>query len=173
MVPELFTERQRLRPPQREDLDSIYRLGSDPEVMRYITYGKTQSRREARRDLAKRIRGSRGKTGYWIAEEKKDGSFIGWFTLKPLPGTKEYEIGYRLLREKWGQGFATEGCLRLLSYGFTTLNLPQITAVAMPENAASRRVMEKIGMQLKGTGIFYNTHCVVYTLHRDSFFANQ
>lgn len=173
MVPELLTPRLRLRPPARTDLEDIHLLGSDPEVMRYITFGKTQSRREARRDLAKRIRQSRGETGYWIAEERENRSFIGWFALKPLPGTQEHEIGYRLMREKWGRGFATEGSLCLLNYGFGTLDLPQITAVAMPENQASRRVMEKIGMILRGTGIYYNTQCVVYTMKRDLFFANQ
>ena len=171
-VPTLDTGRLTLRAPNDQDYDSILRLGSDPEVMRYITYGKTQSPEEARKDLERRIQLSRGKHGYWIAEEKYTKQFVGWFTLKPLENQNDFEIGYRLLREHWGKGYATEGSKRLLQYAFHQLQLKKVLAIAMPENSASRRVMEKLGLKHRGNGTFYGVYCVIYHIHAWEFFSS-
>lgn len=169
MVPNLYTDRLSLRAPQKEDLDNIHLLGSDPEVMRYISYGKTQTLEAARRDLNKRIRLSKGNTGYWITEEKESGRFVGWMALKTLGRSSDYEIGYRLMRNMWGKGYATEASRCLIRYAFEDLQLEKVLAVCMPENQASRKVMEKVGLQYTGTGKYYNTHCVIYRIDKSDF----
>lgn len=171
MPPELETKRLQLRPPNEQDLQNIYRLGSNPAVMRFISKGKTQTMEEAKADLEKRIRLSDDKMGYWIVERKADHQFIGWMALKKLDNTTEIEIGYRFLEEMWGRGYATEASKRLLIYAFEELKLEQIVAIALEENRASTRVMEKLGMNFQGYGIYYNLKCVRYLILKKEYEA--
>lgn len=83
--------------------------------------------------------------GIWAAFLKENDEFIGWFALKPLPKTGEIEVGYRLLPQHWGKGYATEGTSALLKHGFDDLSLECVVAIAQLENKASRRVLEKAG----------------------------
>ena len=169
MLPTFETERLRLRPPTKDDLDNIFQLGSSTKVMRYISNGKTQTYAEARADLEKRIKASTGIFGYWITEEKETGAFIGWLALKKLDHTNNIEVGYRFLETFWGKGYATEGSKRLLDYAFDTLNLPEVVAIALPENKASIKVMEKLGMSYTGEGKFYGFQCVHYHINQKEF----
>jgi ribosomal-protein-alanine N-acetyltransferase len=173
MPPTLHTQRLRLRPPRSTDLENIYRLGSSSRVMRYITPGRTQSRQEAKTDLKKRLATVNDPLGYWIAEEKHSKAFIGWMALKQLTDTPDIEIGYRFLEEFWGRGYATEGGFKILNYAFRTLELERVVAVAVEENRASIRVMEKLGMQFVRYDQFYNTECVYYELKRSVFLRRQ
>lgn len=171
MPPILLTRRLRLRPPRREDLEDIYRLGSSPRVMRFITPGRIQNREEARQDLEKRIATAADPLGYWITELKENNAFIGWMALKPLDEGPVVEIGYRFLEDYWGRGYATEGGEKILDYAFRTLQLNKVAAVAIKENRASTRVMEKLGMCYRKDGIFYGTDCVYYEISRQEFLA--
>lgn len=135
-----------------EDYSNLYALDSDPEVMRYISGGKPMEP-EAVRHVLERIlaRYEEWKVyGVWAAELKASGEFIGWFSLKPLPGTSEIEIGYRLLKKSWGKGYATEGAKELLNYGIHNLGLKKIVAIANPANQGSLRVLKKIGLRYLG-----------------------
>ena len=169
MLPVLETQRLTLRAPNHGDLHNIFRLGNSPAVMKFISQGKTQSLEEAKADLEKRIRLSDDRFGYWIVENKNSGAFIGWLALKPLDQTKEIEIGYRFLEEMWGQGYATEGSKRLLAYAFEDLKLKEVIAIAMEENKASVRVMEKVGMNFNGYGVYYNIQCVRYRILKEEY----
>jgi RimJ/RimL family protein N-acetyltransferase len=73
--------------------------------------------------------------------------FIGWAGLAYLPEFDEIDIGYRFLPEYWGSGFATEAAHAVLTYGFDHYKIEKIIAIAVKENKASIRVMEKIGME--------------------------
>jgi [ribosomal protein S5]-alanine N-acetyltransferase len=168
MPPVLETARLRLRPPTSGDLDAIYHLGANPRVMQYIT-GRTQTREEAKEDLEKRIRNSNHRFGYWLAEHKPSGKVVGWMALKPLEETNDIEIGYRFLEEFWGQGLATEGSERILHYAFFELDLPKVVAVAVEENRASTRVMEKLGMKYFQHGRFYNGICICYAVTKEEY----
>ncbi|GAB5550549.1 MAG: GNAT family N-acetyltransferase [Saprospiraceae bacterium] len=172
MIPTLETDRLRLRPPTKADLHDNYELSSDPEVMRYITPGRTQSIKESREDLYKRIKFSRGSYGYWVVEEKQSGCFIGWIVLKELDHTKDFELGFRFQKNQWGRGFATEAGKKILVYAFEVLQLDLVKAVVMPKNDASRKVLEKIGFQLISFGRYYNAHCAVYQIGRSDLNEN-
>lgn len=165
-LPTLYTERLRLRMPSPADVDHIFQLGNNPEVMRYISYGRTQTYSEAQADLRRRIRQSRNGLGYWITEVRQTGAFVGWMALKPLEDTSQIEIGYRFLEEQWNHGYATEAAARLLRYAFEEKALDQVLAVALAENTASTRVMEKIGLRFDHTGRYYDTECVCYKIDR-------
>lgn len=149
----LETERVRLRPFTRADLDNLYELDSDPEVMRFITGGIPTPRDVIRdRTLPRFLRPDARFAGYdfWAAIERSTGRFLGWFEFRPRQpdGTDEVELGYRLRRDAWGQGYATEVARALIDTGFRELGVRRVVASTAAENRASRRVMEKAGMTL-------------------------
>ena len=82
------------------------------------------------------------------AVEKSTNRFVGWFHFRPAEGATldEVELGYRLRKAAWGQGYATEGSRALIHKGFTELGVHRVVAETMVVNAASRRVMEKAGL---------------------------
>ncbi len=85
--------------------------------------------------------------GRWAAFLKNEMQFVGWAGLAYLPEFDEIDLGYRFLPEYWGLGIATEASRAILNYGFDSLKLRRIVAIAIKENKASIRVMEKVGME--------------------------
>ena len=82
----------------------------------------------------------------WTARRKANGDFVGWFCL--FPESEDLaEIGYRLRRKDWGQGFASEGAAALVGWGFNVAGYDKVVACTLAVNQGSRRVMEKIGMK--------------------------
>ncbi len=173
MPPSLQTQRLNLRMPRYDDLPDIYRLGRNPRVMRYINGGQPQTMTEARADLDRRIHYNRHPMGYWVVELRPNRAFLGWVALKELPGSSEVELGYRLLEEYWGRGYATEASREVLRYGFEQLQLPKIVAVALEPNIASTRVMEKLGFRFERFDRFYGCQCVYYTLPARQYFGQM
>ena len=147
----LETDRLCLRRFTEDDLDALAALDGDPEVMRYITGGIPRTRSEiAERILPAYIayHDESPEFGFFVAEERSTGRFLGWFHFRPYKGNEtEIELGYRLIRDVWGQGLATEGSRALILRGFTTLDVPRVVATAFKANAASQRVMEKVGLR--------------------------
>ncbi|MFI6095210.1 GNAT family N-acetyltransferase [Lentzea sp. NPDC051213] len=122
------TERLTLRPMTASDVDELEKLHADPEVMRFLDPGP--------------IEDYLGES-FYAAIRREDGRFLGWFEFK---GTGEVELGYRLHREFWGRGYASEGGKALIERGFTTGGVQRVVATTMFVNAGSRRVMEKCGL---------------------------
>ena len=147
-----------------QDLPLVFRLHSDPRVMKYIE--KPRDLPQAKSDLERYINyySLHPGYGYWPAFEK-EGTFMGWFTVKKLPETQECELGYRLLPEYWGQGLATEGAGACIDYAFNHLGVPYVVAVALPENKASCRVLEKVGFNFQKIDEFYKCQCAYYRLN--------
>jgi RimJ/RimL family protein N-acetyltransferase len=149
----LETERLILRRFTAEDEDDLVALDGDPEVMRFLTGGRSTPREEIRDDILPaflsyydRFEGY----GFWAAIEKATGDFLGWFHFRPLPDAPadEPELGYRLVRAAWGKGYASEGSRALIDKGFADLGVRRVVASTMAVNLGSRRVMEKVGMRL-------------------------
>ncbi|HEX7167216.1 MAG TPA: GNAT family N-acetyltransferase [Acidimicrobiales bacterium] len=136
----LGTARLLLRPITRDDVDLLVEIDRDPEVMRYLTGGKPSSRADVEATIARSI-GHR-----WIASERAAGDAVGWVALRPTaPG--EYELGYRLLREYWGRGLATEAGRALVAAAFDILDAQRVWAQTMAVNQRSRAVMERCGLR--------------------------
>ena len=146
----LETARLRLRRFVQADLDRLVELDSDPEVMRYITYGVPTPRERYEFEILPRwlaFYDTSPQFGYWAAESKGNGEFIGWFHLRPDRfDAGEQELGYRVKRAAWGQGYATEGGLALVTHGFERAGADKISARTLAANLGSRRVMEKCGL---------------------------
>lgn len=157
MVVFLETDRLVLRRFTEDDEDNLVELDGDPAVMRYLNGGEPTGRAEIRGrvlptffDYYDRFEGF----GFWAAIERTTGRFLGWFCFrprKPEPRDGEVELGYRLRKSAWGNGYATEGSLALIHKGFTELGVERVFAETMAVNLGSRRVMEKCGLTLTRT----------------------
>lgn len=184
---ELHTERLLLRTWRDEDLQPFAEMVADPEVMRY--FPATQSTAEAAALMA-RVREHFAEHGFglWALERKDTGAFIG-FTGLGLVGIEApfcradgstIEIGWRLARESWRQGFASEAARASLACAFERLQLPEVVAFTVPANKASRGVMERIGMRRDPADDFQHPNLphghplrahVLYRLNREQWLA--
>lgn len=147
----LETERLVLRPFTAADTGHLFALDNDPDVMRFINGGRPASREAIKTRTLPRLLHDHpcfGTRGYWAAEEKTTGTFLGWFEYRPLRDDSPavVELGYRLNKAAWGRGYATEGSRALIHKGFTELGVERVTANTMAVNTGSRRVMEKSGL---------------------------
>ena len=147
-----------LRQFTADDAALLLELDSDAEVMRYINGGIPSTLAYITEESIPRILAyyeSGDKYGYWAALEKPSNRFIGWFHFRPsLEKQREnygIELGYRLARSFWGQGYATEGSKALLRKGFLELGTTHVFAIAVPENVASIQVMKKIDLTYQTT----------------------
>jgi [ribosomal protein S5]-alanine N-acetyltransferase len=169
----LETERLVLRKFTEKDVDAIFKLRKDAEMMRFIR--EPQKRRQESENWIKLISSlwDSEKIGFCAVTEKNSNKLIGWCGLWKLIETDEIEVGYAIAKEFWKKGFASEAAESFLNYGFNTLNLEQIAAVARPENTASRRVMEKLGMQFDYIGKFYGCNLAHHSITKDEYLTQR
>ena len=143
----LETGRLILRRFTDADFDQLTQLDSDPEVTRFITGGIPEFDAAMLNAWLSQY-GRWPAYGTFAAVEKSGGRFLGWFHLRPEDGhDDEPELGYRLIRDAWGKGYATEASRALIEMAFTDLGASRVWAMALAIHAASRRVMEKAGLR--------------------------
>ena len=169
-APWLQTLRLDFREFVAEDFDDLYRLDSDPRVMKYVGTGKPSTRAQVAGLLARTLRYPilYPDLGIWHASRRDTGAFIGWFSLKYAGKSPDIEIGYRLLHAAWGRGFATEGAQAMADYGFDDLGLHRIIGVTHRGNKASQRVLMKAGLEDIGWGHYYDRRLRLFAAERAS-----
>lgn len=143
------TERLLLRKFTDADTGLIYELNRIEDVTRY-TGDPIRDVAHAQEVLDKVIlpQYTLYNHGRWAVHTKPDHTFIGWCGLKARPERDfEIDLGYRFIPSSWGNGYATEAAFACLQYGFKQLGLKRIVGRAVPQNTASLKVLEKIGMQ--------------------------
>lgn len=148
--PTVSTERLRLRPWRDDDLEPFAALNADAAVMEFMPACLERSDSDA---LAARIRAHFERHGFgaWAVEVPGNAPFIGFVGLS-VPAFEAHftpcvEIGWRLAREHWGRGYATEAAQAALAHGFGPLGLGEIVSFTVPANLRSRAVMERLGMR--------------------------
>lgn len=164
--PVLETERLRLRELALGDLDALHEILSDPVGMQH--YPKPFDREMTRKWIEWNLRNyfEHG-FGLWAVVQKRNGHLIGdcGLTIQQVDGVGEPEIGYHILKDFWGHGFATESAAACRDYAFDILKKDRIISWMTPDNTASRRVAEKVGMCLeKETRNKTGTVSVVYSM---------
>jgi RimJ/RimL family protein N-acetyltransferase len=166
-IPELETERLRLRAFRNEDLDAYAPMCADPEVMRYLGTGVTLSRDDAWRSMASFL-GHWALRGYgmWALEEKATGALVGRAGFLNPEGWPGFELGWTLGRAYWGRGFATEAARRALDFAFTDLDQPRVISLIRPANTPSMRVAERLGEVRVGEIELLGAPCYVYEARR-------
>jgi RimJ/RimL family protein N-acetyltransferase len=169
VAPRLETERLILRRWRDEDLDALAAMNADPEVMRHIGDGHVHDRAEAAAMLDRmRAHWTEHGFGRWAIERRDDSKVIGFVgTAFPL-FAKDFatipEIGWRLDRSAWERGYATEAAAAARDDFFRSTDFGRLIGLAYPENVASLRVMEKLG--LRRTGEIFEYHGHVVWVHR-------
>lgn len=167
-MPSIETSRLILRMFTPDDLDGLYSLFSDPDVVRYVGTGETASRAETESALQSIMKHwERHGFGRWAILDKRAQKFMGYGGLRMLIDTPE--VVYHFAKAYWGMGFATEMARASLRYGFEDKGFERILAVAKPENLASIRVMEKIGMTYDKHTAYYGFPVVQYVMLRENF----
>lgn len=166
----MTTERLTLRAPNELSIDLLVELDSDPEVMRFLTDGEPRDKKHYDTHFPKLLKymDENSGLGLWLAFSKSRNEFIGWYILKHLPNDGEMEVGFRIKKQFWGNGYSTEAGKALLKHGFGTLGLKKIAAIVRPDNFASQSVIKKLGLIETGTGIFYGIHCLYFELEQES-----
>jgi RimJ/RimL family protein N-acetyltransferase len=150
------TPRLLLREFDENDVAAFHVLGSDPRIIRYTGEAREglglKSLDHARQVLRDRPLADYRKYGYgrWACVWKETGAVIGFAGLKYLDDLGATDIGYRFIPEFWGRGIATEASRAALEDGFTRLGLTEIIGLVEPENVASVRVLQKLGLRLVG-----------------------
>ena len=172
-MPDLITQTDRLtlRVPTMDDVDVLAAYWSDPETMKYIGHsGEPWTREVVEQRLAQAIERQRiSGMCFWVVERRDTGMVIGQGGLVPVANTgPEIELGYRLGREHWGKGYATEIARASARYAFQSLGLDRLIAVTYPENIGSRKVLLNAGFDEQGeTDRYYETMCAFFELTRE------
>lgn len=148
----LETDRLLFRHQVMADLDRLYALYCDPEIRRYIP-DAPRSYDEAREELEWHRNGHprRPELGLWAAIHKQTSQFIGRCGLLPwtIEGREEVEVAYLLDKAFWGQGLGTEAAQGIARYAFERLGITRLICMIDPQNQASIRVAQKLGMTLE------------------------
>lgn len=153
----LHTDRLLLRHWREDDAAALAALNSDPEVMEYFPTPLSREQSDAMLDRLRAHLENYG-FGFWALERRDTGQFIGFAGLAHVgfsaPFTPAVEIGWRLVRSVWGNGYATEAAVRAVEYGFQELALSQLVSFTVPSNIRSRRVMERLAFTWSPTDSF-------------------
>jgi len=148
----LETKRLLLRHLVMEDLDELFALYSDPEIRTYFPEG-VLTLEETKEELEWHMNGHprHPELGLWATIHKETGKFIGRCGLLPwtIDDHLEVEIAYLIDKAYWRQGFGAEAAKGILQYGFEELNLSRLICLIDPDNIASQKVAEKVGMALE------------------------
>jgi len=140
---------------------------ADPEAMQYIGEGATLDAGQSWREVAMHIghwllRGY----GQWALERRGDGAWVGQAGLWNPPGWPGLEVGWRLSREVWGEGYATEAGQAAIEWAWHNLDAPELISVIQPDNAASIRVAERLGMSRLRESTVKGQEVVIFGIDR-------
>ena len=147
----LFTsDRLGFRNWQSSDLENLYLLNANKEVMRY--FPSTQTKEDCEAFIQRmQLQYKKNRYCYFAVELKETEEFIGFIGLSEQTYAIDFnpstDIGWRILPEHWKKGYAVEGAKQCLTYAFNTLSLKQIVATAPTVNISSITVMKKLGME--------------------------
>lgn len=144
----LETNRLVLRTWMLKDSEAALEIWGDAEVMQFV--GKPFENIEVARRALENAIAAQDKHGFclWAAVEKHSGRVVGCCGFHPFEN--DLELAYHFIPQVWGKGYATEAAQACLEYGFGKLNATRIVAFTHPENIASFRVLERIGIKYKG-----------------------
>ena len=152
VAPTLESERLRLRPYRSSDTDAMFRLYSDPRVMRYWSFSPWTERSQAEAYLKRALAEmAEGRVLPWALATRADDRLVGTLTLFALdPVQGRAEVGYSLEPKLQGQGMASEALRLGLGHAFDVLRLRRVEADVDPRNVPSCRLLERLGFRLEG-----------------------
>jgi len=169
----LATARLSLVPCEDKHVDGLHALNADPEVMRYIS-GRAETRDETVA-MVDRVKQRWVEFGYswWSFIDRETGEIVGAGALQNLRRAATaapdpacpLEIGWRLRRDHWHRGLATEAARAIVGFAFETIRAEELYAVCDPDNLASASVMKRLGMQDVGLQLWYGKRLATYQIN--------
>lgn len=160
----ITTPRTIQRPMEPSDAAALFSWRRDPGVMRFTPgpdadIAATMTRIEFATATEARFGFSR-----WLVLDRVTGEPIGDAGLLPMPDSEDFELGYRLRRDRWGQGLATEIAVSWVNHARNHLRLPHLVAFTHRDHAVSQRVLEKASFRRNGEAIVHGMPCLLYRL---------
>jgi ribosomal-protein-alanine N-acetyltransferase len=169
-IPSIATKRLTLRPFNEADVEPLYLILNDGDVLRYFPNPSAPPRDRVERLVSNILaHWQEHGFGWWALEQPAEPGLMGWCGLTFLPETVETEVAYCLGKPHWGKGFATEAASASLRFGFQTIALPRIIGLVHPENRASAHVLEKLGMSLIDRNRYFGMDVLRYWRDRDDW----
>ena len=173
---EIKTQRLTLRDMLREDQTVLHHLRSDPEVIGYMEYLRSDTASESWGWILETIEHNSRipRQSYnLVIKRRSDNQILGWIGIGQATGEPAgiLDFGYALLPEFWGQGYATEALSGILKIGFERLGADLIFGECDSNNLASGRVMEKAGLHMEGQSEDSDQKDLKFVINRDAWFA--
>lgn len=160
-----LTERLILRPFLMDDLSKLYALFFDVEVMRYIGDGSLPTQAQLKKSLARWIE-HYDNYGYSLLAltDRFSKALLGFCGLiaQTVEQEEKVELGYRLGRQYWSKGYATEAAIAMRDHAFNDLKLDELISIIQPDNIGSIKVAEKLGMEHEKDIIFHDVPVCIY-----------
>jgi RimJ/RimL family protein N-acetyltransferase len=162
-IPSLITPRLLLRGFTEADIDPMQQIMAGKDVLRYFPRSDPPERERVASMIAGILRHwEEHGFGLWAVQSRASGELMGRCGLQLIPETGEAEIDFLLGNAFWGQGFASEAGRASLNYGFEKLALEQIVGIVHPENIASQRVLEKLGLRFSEKAHYFGMEVFRY-----------
>jgi ribosomal-protein-alanine N-acetyltransferase len=164
-IPMITTARLVLRPFAEEDAVPLHAILAEKDFLRYFPNPASPPLDKVEKHISLQLKHwEEHGFGRWAVELKDKQGLIGWNGLQYLPDTDEIEIGYILAKSCWNQGFTTEGARAGLRFAFEELGLEQLVGIVHPENGASQRVLEKLGMRFTNEAEYFGMDALRYEI---------
>ena len=171
----LTTARLRLEPLDDHHFDGLQAMNRQPEVMRFIS-GEPETPEVTRKMIAVvKTRWAEYGFSWWAFIEKDSGQLVGAGCIQYLGrnSANPHEIGWRLAPQYWGRGLASEAAQAMAAFAFEALDAPLLVAVCLPENTASARVMENLGLRYRGLETWYERPHATWEMTRAAWDARK
>src|SRR5574337_874481 len=169
-IPTLQTSRLIMRAFTEDDAVPMHRILSGKGVLRYFPTTDPPPPERVQKLVLNALKHweERG-YGLWAVELRTTGELIGRCGLQLIAETDEVEIDFILGNSFWGQGYATEAGQAAMQYGFDTLSTSTIVGIVHPQNEASQRVLEKLGMVRTRQAVYFGMDCFRYAMERSAY----
>jgi len=156
-----------LRPFTDADAEPMHRIFGAPDMLRYFPSSDPPPLERVRAAIPKLLaHWDQHGFGLWAVTLGVTGDLLGRCGLQVIPETDETEVDFLLARDAWGRGFATEAAREAIRFGFDR-GIERIVGIVHPDNVASRRVLEKIGLASAGPARYFGMDCIRYAIERD------
>ena len=167
VIPTIFTPNQTLRPFRKEDAVTLHRMLNEENILQYYPSLNPPPLERVEKFIDRQLaHWEEHGYGWWAVVPFGSQELIGWNGLQYLPETGETEVGFLLSRAFWNRGLATEGAKASLDFGFQKFNLKRIIGLVHPENFASQRVLEKIGMTFLDRAQYFGMDLFRYAVEK-------
>ncbi len=169
-IPTITTSRLVLRPFTEEDAVPLHAILAEKDFLRYFPNPVSPPLDRVEKYITQQLKHwQEHEFGRWAVELRQESGLIGWNGLQYLPDTDEIEIGYILAKQHWNQGLTTEGARAGLRFAFEELGLEQLVGIVHPENRASQRVLEKLGMRFTNRAVYFGMEAFRYAIKPEEF----